>query len=328
MKGPMRILALTLASLVFAATEARAQANDEPFIEKGVELRKEHRDAEALEQFRRAEAIHPTARIKAQIALAEQAIGKWVEAERDLTAALASSDDPWIASRAPALRGSLEAIRQHLGTLVVRANVEGAEVWLNGARLGVLPMERVRVPSGTLHVEVRAKEYEPALRDLDLDPGMTLTAELVLQKVAPPAQPAASPVVVKSQPAENAPAPMASSNTRRTVAWGALAGSGLTLGGALVAQIIHNQAASHYNDNALCASPGHWRDDTCGIYRGKAETAQSVADLGFIAAGTLGVASAILFLVDGSPRHATRGGVTWSVALNGSSAALVGAGRW
>src|SRR5437868_5348964 len=151
---------LPVAGTLLLGGVARADEADQAFIERGIELRKEHRDAEALEEFRRAEAIRPTAKIKAQIALAEQAIGRWVEAERDLQAALVASDDRWIASRAAALRGSLEAIRQHLGTLVVKANVDGAELWLNGERLGELPMNRLRAPSGTVHIEVRAKGYE------------------------------------------------------------------------------------------------------------------------------------------------------------------------
>jgi hypothetical protein len=304
---------------------ARADSGDEAFIEKGVELRKEHRDAEALEQFRRADAIHPTARTKAQIALAEQAIGKWVEAERDLTEALASPDDRWIATRAAALRGSLEAIRQHLGTLVVRANVEGAELWLNGERLGALPMNRVRAPSGTVHLEVRANGYDPALRNFDLEPGTIVTTEVALQHVPEPA-PA---VIVQAAPSTDvAPAAPPAMTTQRVLAWSALAGAGLMLGGAVVAQVVHNQAADTYNDNALCTAPGQWRNDRCGDYRTKADTAQVLANLGYIAAGGLGVASALLFFVDTHARPKQSGSVTWSVAATGSSASVVGIGSW
>jgi hypothetical protein len=316
---------LVVAGMLSVNVSAFADAGDEAFIEKGIELRKEHRDAEALEQFRRAEAIHPTGRIKAQIALAEQAIGKWVEAERDLTAALASSDDKWVAGRATALRGSLDAIRQHLGTLVVRANVEGSELWLNGERLGELPMNRVRAPSGTVHIEVRAKGYEPALRNLDLEPGTTVTTEVVLLRVPEPA----SPVVVQTAPrAESPPSLPPPMKTQRVLAWGALGGAGVMLGGALVAQLVHAQAATTYNDNTLCTAPGRWRDERCGDYRNRAETAQILANLGYIGAGALGVASAILFFVDTGGKPKTTGGVTWTVAATGSSAELIGAGSW
>jgi hypothetical protein len=324
----MRAAAIALLAGAFLiAGGARADEEDEAFIEKGIQLRKEHRDAEALEQFRRAEAIRPTARIKAQIALAEQAIGKWVEAERDLQAALAASDDRWIASRAAALRGSLEAIRQHIGTLVVKANVDGAELWLNGERLGELPMNRVRAPSGTVHIEVRAGGYVPALRNLDLEPSATTTTEVVLQRVPEPANPVVvQPPLPSSIDAVPAPPKM---TTQRMLAWGALGGSVLLLGGALAAQVMHGQAATTYNDDALCAAPGQWRDDRCGSYRNKAETAQIYANLGYIGAGALGVASAILFLVDtGDAKAKPRAGMTWAVAATGSGAEFVAAGRW
>ncbi len=133
----------------------------------------------------------------------------------------------------------------HLGTLIVKANVDGAELWLNGERLGQLPMSRVRAPSGTIHIEVRAKDHEPALRNLDLEPGTTITTEIVLQRVPE----AAPPIVVQSAlPSDTPSAPAPATNVKRTLAWGALGGSVLMLGGALTAQAIHDQAANTWND--------------------------------------------------------------------------------
>ena len=58
------------------------------------------------------------------------------------------------------------------------------------------------------------------------------------------------------------------------------------------------------------------------------ETAQILANFGYIGAGALGVASAILFFVDTGGKPKTTGGVTWTVAATGSSAELIGAGSW
>lgn len=213
----------------------------------------------------------------------------------------------------------------HLGTLIVKANVDGAELWLNGERLGQLPMSRVRAPSGTIHIEVRAKDHEPALRNLDLEPGTTITTEIVLQRVPE----AASPIVVQSAlPSDTPSAPAPATNVKRTLAWGALGGSVLMLGGALTAQAIHDQAANTWNDDSLCTAPGQWRDDKCGGYQSTAEKAQIIANLGYIGASALGVASAILFLVDARARPSARAGVRWSLAATGSSATLIGAGNW
>jgi hypothetical protein len=283
---------LVLVSL-FAATTARSDDAADSLIERGVELRKAHRDAEALEQFRRAQAVRASARTQAQIALAEQALGKWVDAERDLVAALASTDDPWIASRTAGLRAALESIRGHLGTLVVRTNVPSAELWLNGERMGELPMDRVRVAAGKLDVRVQASGHQTATRTLDLEGGTVLTADVLLVPESASAVPGAD-----SSPPVTRESPTPESRFQRTMAWSTLAGAGLALGGALVAQTVQVRAASRYDDDALCAIAGHSRDELCGVYRGRAETAQVVADVGYIAAGGLAIASTIFFFAD------------------------------
>jgi hypothetical protein len=280
-----------LVSLLTPGVVRAEGGDDEAFLERGIELRKEHRDAEALEQFRQAEALNPTPKVKAQIALAEHALGRWVDAERDLVAALARPDDPWIASRATVLRSSLEFIRKHLGTLIVRANVDGAELWINGERRGELPKDRIRVVAGPLHLQVSAKGYAPVYRTMDLEPETTLTADVVL--VADP-EGTDRPVIATPTPESERP------RLRRTAAWGALIGSGVFLGGAIGAQLFRNEQASLYNDDAVCRVPGRSRDETCGIYRDRGETAQSLANLGYIASGSLAVAAAILFFADRS----------------------------
>jgi hypothetical protein len=78
MPAPTRALFL-FSCLV--ASSAHAQTSSAEMVEKGVQLRREHRDAEALEQFRQADKLNPAPRIKAQIGLAEQALAQWVEAE-------------------------------------------------------------------------------------------------------------------------------------------------------------------------------------------------------------------------------------------------------
>src|ERR1044071_3638585 len=94
----MKLSAIALAlTCSLAGATARADPSSGEMVDKGIQLRREHRDAEALAQFKRAEQLNPAPRIKAQIGLAEQALGQWVEAERDLNLALSANEDPWIA---------------------------------------------------------------------------------------------------------------------------------------------------------------------------------------------------------------------------------------
>ena len=81
--SPKFIAAAVFAGLVFAAPFAHADAQSEAdaLITKGVGLREKGRDEEALDVFRQALAKSPSARARAQVALAEQALGMWVLAE-------------------------------------------------------------------------------------------------------------------------------------------------------------------------------------------------------------------------------------------------------
>src|SRR6185436_867581 len=121
-------LALSLAALPARAQPAEAAA----LLKQGVELRGQGKDAEALEVFRRAHAASPSPRAKAQIALAEQALGRWLDADRDLADALSSPTDPWIRQHAAALEQSRKEIGKHIGALSLEGGVPGAQVFLNG----------------------------------------------------------------------------------------------------------------------------------------------------------------------------------------------------
>jgi hypothetical protein len=275
---------------VLAAPIARADTSSGQLVEKGIQLRREHRDAEALEQFKRADQMNPTPRIRAQIGFAEQALGQWLDAEKDLNLALSASDDPWIVEHAPALKQALAAIEQHLASLTIETNVDGAELWLNGARAAMAP---ARVVAGTVDVEVRAPGYETVRRSIEITAGQASSERIELvaepQKQTPVTSIDAPPVVAEPSP-------------QRFFAWGALAASGVVLAGATAAQLVHEQAARHYDDNSLCGeTQTASRDERCGTYKGRAETAQTFATLGYVAGGALGLASAVLFWT--APRH-------------------------
>ena len=68
---------------------ARAEGPEaEALASQGIELRRVHKNVEALEVFRRALSLSSTPRIRAHVGLAEQSVGEWVEAERDIGACL------------------------------------------------------------------------------------------------------------------------------------------------------------------------------------------------------------------------------------------------
>src|SRR5580704_13340383 len=104
----MRRATLLATALLLVAGAARAQPVEPArLVKEGIELRRLHRDADALDAFRRAYALDPAPRTLAQIALAEQALGHFVDAESDLQRAIGAGDDPWIRRSARTLEVGL-----------------------------------------------------------------------------------------------------------------------------------------------------------------------------------------------------------------------------
>src|SRR5450432_505854 len=79
-------------------------------MRQGIELRRAGRDQDALDLFQRAERVAPSPRGLAQIGLAEQALGRWVAANRHLGSALKNQGDPWIARNHAKLEKAARAV--------------------------------------------------------------------------------------------------------------------------------------------------------------------------------------------------------------------------
>ncbi|HEY8039329.1 MAG TPA: PEGA domain-containing protein [Polyangiaceae bacterium] len=181
-------LGLMLVSIGLATPVHAQPAEASALTRHGLALRRERRDAEALEEFRRAYALDPAPRTLAQIALAEQALGRWADAEADLEKALRAADDRWIAANRSVLGAGLAAIRGHLGSLDVDADATGAELWVNGARIGALPLPAaLRVEAGSVVIEVRAPGHATARRMTSVEPGESARESVHLVPLAPPA---------------------------------------------------------------------------------------------------------------------------------------------
>ena len=131
------LLALLLALLLPTVASADPCVDG---VRDGVALRRQGRDVEALALFRDVVARCPQPRVRVQLAWAEQAVGRWIDAERDLRAALAGQGDAWVEQRRARLELDLAHIREHLGQLQITGGVAGAEVLLDGVVVATLPM--------------------------------------------------------------------------------------------------------------------------------------------------------------------------------------------
>ena len=282
------------ALLVFAAVTAHGapalatpeEAEAESLIARGIDLREHGRDDDALAVFKKALAKSPSPRARAQVALAEQALGLWVAAESDLVLALASDSDTWITKNRGALEGALAVVRRHLGSLEVRGT-EGAEVMLDGVRLGVLPAGTpFRVEAGRRTLELRAKGFHPSARSIEVPAGGVTRETLSL--VALPPEAAVGNGTTTGGTGAPRDGERDPGRTQRVMGW-AFAGTGAALlvtGG--VGMLVRKGIVDDYNDR--CPGLGAAQPADCDGKIDSARTWLTVSIITFIAGGvfTLG----------------------------------------
>jgi hypothetical protein len=206
-----RLAVAVLAAAVAIALPARADETPreaDKLIRHGIELRKAHDDEGALREFQKAYELEHTPRVLGHLGLAEQALGRWEDAERHVREALQSWNDPWVAKNRATLSDALGIIQSHLGRVEVIGDPAGAEVSVNGRTVGKLPLpDAIPVSAGEVDVELRAPGYHRLQRTLTIVAGQYQRVVLRLAKEAPPplaAQPSAVPTVA---PPESGPPP-------------------------------------------------------------------------------------------------------------------------
>ncbi len=153
------VLSLLTVSSVAAPAWVGAAEDVEAIFKKGTELRREGRDAEALVEFQRAARIQDSPRAIAQVALAEQAMGLWIDAHTHLQRALEHGSDSWIQKNRPALDGARDTIRSHLCHVEAWGSPVGAEILIDGKRAGNLPTISTWVLGGEVSFQVKANGH-------------------------------------------------------------------------------------------------------------------------------------------------------------------------
>ncbi len=325
-----RSVGVALVGAVVAVVAAQPLAvgagssNDvDSLIRHGIELRKVHDDEGAAREFQKAyDQVH-TPRAAGQLGLAEQALGRWEDAERHVGEALHTAGDAWVAKNRATLDEALGAIQGHLARIEVIGNPAGADVSVNGRVVGKLPLqEPVRVSAGEVEVELHAPGYVPAQRTLTIVAGQYQRLVLHLTKEAS-ASAGEVPSVTKvagdqRQPSESTPAtPLIATppgaeepSTARTVLkWSAagLAGVGLVVG--IVAVVEHgNNVAAFDNHTPACGdNNGTAVDQKSGLpapeCQGSLDSYRkdtTWAIVGFAGAGVFAVTWLVLQLTEGS----------------------------
>ena len=297
----MLLASLSLCFALTGATEA------DTLIAEGVKLRETKQDGAALKKFKAAYRLSRSARAMAQIGLAEQALGRWIQAETHLTAAMERTENRWVRKYEVVLRQALNTIQKKLGHLEVAVTVEGASVYVNGRRVGFTPLSKpTRVVAGSVAIKVKARGYLPATRTIEVAPGMLarerfrLTRRIRSSEVPQRDEPAAQDhgTVRPSATVDSLATQRPPTDTGRSLApYGyATAGAAVVAAGAgLALRLIGQQHADEYN---ACLVDRPTQQASCRAERNAGERAEIASIASFAGAGALAVVSALLFALD------------------------------
>lgn len=291
--------------LVGATSAAHAEDAD-ALIHKGIELRKQGKDQDALEVFRRAQALAPTPRAAAQLGFAEQALGRWVDAYEHVDDALHAANDPWIAKNRPVLESSLATIRKHVGEVEILGEPGGAEVRVDGRPQGTLPLNRrIRAAAGTISVEVRAAGFLPVTRAVVVTPEELVRETIILQPVTslPPAA-ATGETARTAGDVELGRAPTSAEASRpwaRPLAWAGVVGAGVFVAAGGIALGIRESKAQWFSDSAHACDENTPSRGAAGCKDAydTGHTAGNLAIVSFAAAGAVAIGAAVLFYASG-----------------------------
>src|SRR5215471_18136339 len=81
---------------------------------KALELRKSGDDQGALPLLERAYSLSRSPRAAVQLGLCQQALGRWADAETNVTQGLKAEKDPWIKKNRRPLEEALVTIKSHI----------------------------------------------------------------------------------------------------------------------------------------------------------------------------------------------------------------------
>jgi hypothetical protein len=257
-------------------------------LNRGIELRKAGDDRGALDAFERAYALTASAEARAQAALAEQALGRWVEAREHLQEALAQSNDPWIVEHRKTLVLAQEEIDSRLGVLEVSCNIAGAQVYVDDRLRGRTPLaEPLRLIAGQSVLKLSARGHFDLVRQVQVDAHGLARVDVTLTPL--PSEPSAT------VPASAGVATRDTSRDMLLYTSVGLAAVGASVG--LTGYVIREVNVRKYNDDTRCAQlEDVRRSDECRGEYSAWRRGETIAIAGFAAGGVFGGLALYLWL--------------------------------
>jgi tetratricopeptide (TPR) repeat protein len=253
---------LSLAGAAGAQTKAATPSSDADVLQarqrfaRGVELYKEGSFDAALAEFNKAYEIAPNYRVLYNLAQVQRERHDYVAALRMFTQYLDQGGAEITAERKDQVTKEIAALKGRVAELLVHANVEGAELWIDGVSAGVLPIgEQLLVSAGVRQLEVRKAGYLTSTRSITIAGGETTKIEFELTQQPSNEGPAALPMNTRHDVEPEPLAPIPQHHSKAPM-WVSLVATGLFTGGAVTFGVLTKKADSKLDDqlNRLPAS--------------------------------------------------------------------------
>jgi hypothetical protein len=216
--------------LLGGVARAAAPGADE-LVARGLELRRQAKPQEALETFRRAHALGPSARTFGQMGLVEASLERWLDADAHVAAALGTPDDVWVKRNRAFLYQARRVVSGHIGELVITGPA-ATDVAVGGKRVGTLPaVGPIRLVEGDAVVTASGAGFKEFSKTVKIVGGAKVALAIVLDPIDE------RPAVALAAPSPlPAPAPPALTvGESLPTAWRTWTGASLTAAGAALA---------------------------------------------------------------------------------------------
>jgi hypothetical protein len=210
---------------------ARAAVPDaDELVARGLELRRQAKPEEALEMFRRAHALVPSARTFGQMGLVETSLERWLAADAHVAAALATPDDVWVKKNRAFLQQARRVVSGHIGELVITGPA-ATDVAVDGKPVGTLPdVKPIRLVEGDAVVTASGAGFKEFSKTVKLAGGAKVALAMVLDPIEK------RPAIALAAPAQlSEPTPPPATVDNRHSAWRIWTGASLATAGAALA---------------------------------------------------------------------------------------------
>ncbi|HWO14686.1 MAG TPA: PEGA domain-containing protein [Polyangiaceae bacterium] len=256
---------------------AAEDAAVEALIQRGIQLRRDSADEEALNVFLEAEKQDPrSVRVLLHIVTAAQAAGKWLVADAYMKKVSALENDPYYRRHADAIDVVRRAVAARVGTFQAQGEPDGASVRLDGQIIGTLPMkDPVSIEAGAYVMEVEKPGFYRLRRNVSITGGVLTREPVELNRAQARADLAAGGGAAG---AAEGPPPEPAWWQAPAVGWtmvGVGLASGITSG---IAFAVRQDRVEQWNSDSCIPSnePSATREEQCGNYRDEAKTAETV----------------------------------------------------